>query len=491
MRGPGGPEVASMGAREDHRLYSTDRWGAERNDCMAQLIYNSEGRLLFTEEMKKEYTLLMPQMLPVHFAMLRRVFELHGYKAEMLTSTHRAIVDEGLKYVHNDTCYPALLVIGQLLDAVKSGKYDVHKVGLLITQTGGGCRASNYIHLLRKALSRAGYPFIPVISINLAGLEKNPGFSLDFGFVIQMAYSLVYGDIIVQMANQCRPYELVEGETDRRIQKWVDRLTAEFGKKGAFRRPHVRENFRRISDDFASIPVHRTNKVKVGVVGEIYVKYAPLGNNNLEQFLLSEGCEPVVPGVLDFIIFKCDNRIEDHKIYGGKTGTYLGASVLAKYCKGLQRELIAAIARHPEFRVPCTFDHLKSLVRGYLGYGNKMGEGWLLTGEMLELIDSGICNIVCTQPFGCLPNHVAGKGMVRKIKDNRPQANIVCIDYDPGATKINQENRLKLMLANARLTAGKAEKAGGAKAVPVRPAGKPAAGKSAAGEPGKKQTARA
>ena len=426
---------------------------------MAELVYDEQGRLLFTEEMKREYTLLMPQMLPVHFTMLRKVFETQGYTVDMLTTNHRGIINEGLKYVHNDTCYPAQLVIGQLIDAVKSGKYDPHKTALLITQTGGGCRASNYIHLLRKALKRAGYAYIPVVSVNLSGLEKNPGFAIKLPALIQMAYSMIYGDLIVHMANQCRPYELVEGETDRRIAKWVDRLVAEFSKKSSFTPKHVQENFDTITDDFASIPVHRTPKIRVGVVGEIYVKFSSLGNNNLEEFLLDEGCEPVVPGLTDFIIFKCDNRVEDHKIYGGKFVTYLGAGILAKYCKKLQANMIKSIKRHPEFRVPCTFDHLKSLVKGYLGYGNKMGEGWLLTGEMLELIDSGINNIVCTQPFGCLPNHVVGKGMVRAIKNNLPQSNVVCIDYDPGATRINQENRIKLMLANARMQAEKAAKA--------------------------------
>lgn len=420
---------------------------------MAELVYDKTGRLLFTEEMKQEYTILMPQMLPVHFSMLKKVFELHGYKVDMLTTSHRGIVDEGLKYVHNDTCYPALLVIGQLIDAVKSGKYDPHKVALFMSQTGGGCRASNYIHLLRKALHRAGYDYIPVVSVNLSGLEKNPGFSLNLKIIRQMAYSMLYGDAIVQMANQCRPYEIIEGETDRRIEKWVERLTSEFTQRGAFQRSFIRENFNRITDDFASIPLHRVPKVRVGVVGEIYIKYAPLGNNHLEDFLRSENCEPIVPGLTDFIIFKCDNRVVDHKIYGGNFGTYVGAGILENYIKHLQADMIAAFKRHPEFRAPCTFEHLKKLVSGYLGYGNKMGEGWLLTGEMLELIDSGINNIVCTQPFGCLPNHVVGKGMVRKIKDNFPKSNIVTIDYDPGATRINQENRIKLMLANARMAA--------------------------------------
>jgi len=418
---------------------------------MAQLQYDAQGRLLFTEEMKREYTLLMPQMLPVHFTMLKKVFELQGYTVDLLTTDHRGVVDEGLKYVHNDTCYPALLVIGQLLDAVKSGRYDPHKIGLLITQTGGGCRASNYIHLLRKALCRAGYEYIPVVSVNLSGLEKNPGFSLGLNMIRQMVYSLLYGDLIVLMGNQCRPYEIVEGETDRRTAKWVDRLVEDFSQKGSFKTAHIRENFRRIADDFASLPVHRVPKVRVGVVGEIYVKYAPLGNNRLEEFLLAEGCEPVVPGVTDFILFKCDNRVVDHELYGGKTATYYGAKLLIKYISGLQDAMIAAVKAHPAFRAPGTFAHLKSLVKDYMGYGNKMGEGWLLTGEMLELINTGVENIVCTQPFGCLPNHVAGKGMVRRIKDNHPRANIVCIDYDPGATRINQENRIKLMLANARL----------------------------------------
>ncbi len=419
---------------------------------MAKLIYDKTGRLLFTEEMRKEYTILFPQMLPIHFTMLEKVFRMHGYNAKMLTTNHHGIVSEGLKYVHNDTCYPALLVIGQLIDAIKNGGYDPHKIALMITQTGGGCRASNYIHLLRKALSRAGYEYIPVVSLNLSGMEKNPGFSLNLTFLMQIAYGVVYGDLIMNLSNQCRPYERHAGETDRLVNAWVDRLVEDFGNGiSSFRRKHFRELLNAISDEFAGIPVHRTDKVKVGVVGEIYVKYSPLGNNDLESFLRSEDCEVVVPGVLDFAIFKCDNRIEDHHLYGGRIPSFMAATFLKNICLSLQADLISAVKRHPEFRVPCTFEHLKTLVKGYLGYGNKMGEGWLLTGEMLELIDSGINNIVCTQPFGCLPNHVAGKGMVRRIKQQKPQSNIVCVDYDPGATRINQENRIKLMLANARL----------------------------------------
>ncbi|MBQ3069804.1 MAG: 2-hydroxyacyl-CoA dehydratase [Clostridia bacterium] len=420
---------------------------------MAKLVYDDSGRLLFTEEMRKEYTILFPQMLPTHFKMLEKIFRMHGYNAVMLTTTHSGIAQEGLKYVHNDTCYPALLVIGQMMDAIKNGGYDPHKVALMITQTGGGCRASNYIHLLRKALKRAGFDYIPVISLNLSGMEKNPGFKLDLSFLLQAVHALIYGDLIMNLANQCRPYELEKGATDRLVEDWTEKLVKDFERGiAAFRHKHAKETMKAICEDFAALPADRSHpRVRVGVVGEIYVKYSPLGNNSLEAFLQSEDCEVVVPGVIDFAIFKCDNRSEDHLLYGGKLGSYILSNTLKKLCRLYQNDMIEVMGHFPVFRVPCTFEHLKSLVKGYLGYGNKMGEGWLLTGEMLELVDSGTCNIVCTQPFGCLPNHVAGKGMVRRIKQRMPQANIVCIDYDPGATRINQENRIKLMLANARL----------------------------------------
>ena len=417
---------------------------------MAELKYDKDGRLLFTKEMKEEYTILMPQMLPVHFGMFRQLLVLEGYKVDMLTTNHRGIVDEGLKYVHNDTCYPALLVIGQLIDAVKHGGYDPHKVGLLITQTGGGCRASNYIHLLRKALEKAGMAYIPVVSVNLSGLEKNPGFSLTLPFIRKAVYAMMYGDIIVNVANQVRPYEVEPGAADAMIDRWSQTLVDGFQAGKGMSRKQMRALFDAICADFAAIPVAGEPKIRVGVVGEIYVKFAPLGNNNLEKFLLSEGVEPVVPGLTDFIIFKIYNRVADVELYGGKWVKKFGCSLFMKYIEGCQQDMIEALEHSGRFRAPGTFRELHNLVRGYLGDGNKMGEGWLLTAEMLELIHSGTNNIVCTQPFGCLPNHIVGKGMIRKLKDDYPYSNIVAIDYDPGATKINQENRIKLMLANAK-----------------------------------------
>ena len=415
---------------------------------MAELVYDKDGRLLFTKEMKEEYTLLMPQMLPVHFGMFQKLLQMEGFKVDMLTTNHRAIVEEGQKYVHNDTCYPALLVIGQLIDAVKNGGYDPHKVALLITQTGGGCRASNYIHLLRKALIKAGFEYIPVISVSF-GVEKNPGFGLTLPLIRKLAYAMLYGDVIVDLANQVRPYEVESGAADRLSEQWETKLVESFGKGKRMRFAAFKQTVREITDGFAAIPVRREEKVKVGVVGEIYVKFSPLGNNNLEKFLLSEGCEVVVPGLTDFIIFKVFNRVSDIRLYGGSKLKYVVCKILMDYIVKLQNAVIEIVGAS-RFRAPTHFEEIHRSVHDYLGDGNKMGEGWLLTGEMLELIHEGIPNIVCTQPFGCLPNHIVGKGMIRPLKDDYPDSNIVAIDYDPSATAINQENRIKLMLANAR-----------------------------------------
>lgn len=416
---------------------------------MAELKYDENGRLLFTKEMKKDYTLLAPQMLPDHFAMVVEIVRSYGYKVEMLENTGRPVIDAGQKYVHNDACYPAILVIGQLINAIQSGKYDPHKVALVITQTGGGCRASNYIHLLRKALEKADLAFVPVISLNLSGMEKNPGFQLSVGILRKTIFALIYGDLLLCVSNQVRPYELTKGDTDACVQQCMNFLLADMhqGKGMSFK--SMNANFDRITAAFKAIPVSQEEKVRVGVVGEIYVKYAPLGNNNLCDFLLSEGAEPVVPGVIDFIIFKINNREVDVDIYGGRWIKEKFCHWLQKYVMKYQHAMIDAL-RRSGFRAPGDFTELHSYIKGYLGDGNKMGEGWLLTAEMLELIHTGVPNIVCTQPFGCLPNHIVGKGMIRKLKDDYPWSNIVAIDYDPGATKINQENRIKLMLANAK-----------------------------------------
>ena len=328
---------------------------------MAKLIYDKTGRLLFTKDMKKEYTLLMPQMLPISFTMMKKVFELEGYKVDMLNTTHRAIVDTGLRYVHNDACYPAVLVIGQLLDAVNSGKYDKHKVGLLITQTGGGCRASNYIHLLRKALERAGMEYIPVVSVNLSGLEKNPGFGLNLRLIRRLASAMIYGDLLMWLRNQCLPYEVTPGVSDKLTDHWTDRLVTMFEQGRGMGKKEMRRVMAQIVTDYAKIERRVTDKPRVGIVGEIYVKFSPLGNNNLEEFLLSEGCEPVVPGLTDFMIFKVNNRVVDVDLYKGSKLKKLVCSILQRYLEGLQQIMIEAVKTEPSFRPMGSFKDLQAL----------------------------------------------------------------------------------------------------------------------------------
>ena len=410
------------------------------------------GRILFTKTMKKTHTILMPQMLPVHFGLLKRCLELDGYNLKILETTDRNIVETGLKYVHNDTCYPALLVIGQLISALQSGEYDLKSTAVLLTQTGGGCRASNYVNLLRKALKKAGLEEVAVVSLNLSGLEKNPGFKLKLKTVLRMVYGIMYGDLLLLLQNQVLPYEIEEGATNAKVKFWQDELLDQFAKNKGFRAKSYAKNLADIVRDFTTISTVKTPKVRVGIVGEIYVKYAPLGNNKLEEFLLGEGAEPVVPGLADFVLFKIDNRLEDGNLYGSNFLKKKIVGALKKYMRNRQLDMIGAVKNNSDFRAPGDFESLKARVGGLLGYGNKMGEGWLLTAEMLELIHEGVNNIVCTQPFGCLPNHIVGKGMIRAIKKMHPDSNIVSIDYDPGATKINQENRIKLMLANAKMS---------------------------------------
>ena len=404
----------------------------------------------FTREMREAgYTILVPNMLEFHFSLLEKVLRLNGYNVEVLHNSGQSVKDEGLKYVHNDTCVPALLVIGQFIDALHSGKYDLNRVALAITQTGGGCRASNYIHLLRKALKKAGLAHIPVISINMSGLESSSGFKLTLPLIRQVIASLIYGDCIMHVSNQTRPYELHAGETDALIERWNDDLIAQFNRGRGLSQKEMKVNLQRIVSDFDAIERSREIKTRVGVVGEIYVKYSPLGNNDLERFLRTQDCEFMVPGVMGFILFKIDNRIEDIHLYGGNVLKLLFCKALLHYVQRMERILIDAIAAHPAFVPPSPFAHTKTLVRDVIGYGCKMGEGWLLTAEMLELAENGYENIICAQPFGCLPNHICGKGMIRRLTQVHPGINIVPIDYDLSATKVNQENRIRLMLAVA------------------------------------------
>ncbi|MBQ3065764.1 MAG: 2-hydroxyacyl-CoA dehydratase [Clostridia bacterium] len=406
----------------------------------------------FTKEMKKEYKILVPMMLPMHFKLVCSVLKNFGYDCELLETTGQHIADEGLQYVHNDTCYPAILVIGQFIDAIKSGKYDPHKVALILFQTGGGCRASNYVSLLRKALKKAGYGYVPVVSISFGGLEKHPGLTLTLPLIHKILYAFLYADLLMSLVNQCRPYENEKGAAHHLAQQWTDRLANELSVGAFVDYKKVKDNYRRILADFAAIPRTLRPSARVGIVGEIFVKYSPLANNDLEHFLVSEGAEPVVPGLVDFFMYTVYANISDYQLYGIHRLKYLAFRKIFQLFDRKKNDLISIMDEHGVFESPAHFMHILSLIEGYIHVGTKMGEGWLLTAEMLELAESGVENIVCTQPFGCLPNHICGKGMMRPIKERNPHVNIVAIDYDAGATRVNQENRLKLMLANAKKT---------------------------------------
>ena len=422
----------------------------------------------FTPDMKKTHKILIPNMAPVQFRILAASMENHGYQVELLGNCGERVAELGLKYVHNDTCYPALLVIGQFLDALDSGKYDLDHTALIITQTGGGCRASNYIFLLRKALEKAGYGNIPVLSLNFSGLEKDSSMPMDLKFMRQALAAIYYGDLLMTLRAQTQPYELEAGAAERLQNKWLDILCDEVRHDKGYSGREMKAVMPKIAAEFAAIPVRRVPKVKVGVVGEIYVKYSPLGNNELEKFLASQDCEVNLPGLMGFVQYCAYNMAETVRLYGGSLVEKTAAEAALALIAGMEKVIIKTL-KDAGYHAPMPFSELIKLPEQShtIGMGCKMGEGWLLTAEMLELVRSGYENIVCAQPFGCLPNHICGKGMINKIRELYPQANITPIDYDPSATRVNQENRIKLMLAVARERLAEKAAGQGAQEAPV------------------------
>ena len=405
-------------------------------------------RVEFTAEMKKDYKILLPTMLPRHLKMIASLLKVYGYDAEMLENTGQNVIDTGLMYVHNDTCYPATLVVGQFVDALNSGKYDMNKTALLFTQTGGGCRASNYISLMRKALKKAGYGHIPVISLNFVGLEKNSGFKLTIPMIIRMLYAIVYGDVIMCVCNQAKAYEVNKGDSEKLADEWTAKLVEQLAQKH-ITYGKVKKTIRQMVREFEAIPKTGEKKEKVGIVGEIYVKFSPLANRYLEDYLLSEGAEPTMAGLVDFAMFYVYGRMEEYKMYRIHKKSVHAFRVAYKLMEVLQNDIIKIIKEESSFDPPTEFKKTVELARDYIHLGVKMGEGWLLVAEMVEHIHRGTKSIVCTQPFGCLPNHIVGKGVTKLIKERNPDVNIVAIDYDASASEINQQNRLKLLLANA------------------------------------------
>ncbi|MBQ8148056.1 MAG: 2-hydroxyacyl-CoA dehydratase [Lachnospiraceae bacterium] len=407
-------------------------------------------RVKFTLKMKKDYTILIPDMAKLHFRLIEPILSRQGFHIDLMGAEGPEVLQKGLKYVHNDICYPALLITGQMLTAMESGKYDPNKVAMVITQSGGGCRDSNYIHLMRKAFEKAGYPNVPFISANIWGMEMNSGINLSPRTLLMALAGMIYGDMLMIVSNQVRPYEINKGETDALIDRWIERLTATFKKGRGFMPKAIEKNLQAIGADFAAIPIQKVPKVKVAVVGELFLKYSVPGNNHLEEFLAEQDCEVFMPSMLGFGVYKTNGALEDLRLYGGKPFKKLIMEIVMKFLFNVEDLLIRNIEAYDVFTAPERVNTLKERAEGVIGIGNSMGEGWYLAAEMLEMADHGYENIICVQPFGCLPSHVCIKGMMNKVRRIDPRVNAVDIEYDPGATKVNQENRIKLMLAVAK-----------------------------------------
>jgi len=411
----------------------------------------------FTEEMRKDYTIICPQMSPIHFEILQPAFNACGYNFVVLDNDNKHSVDVGLKYVNNDACYPSLLVVGQIMEALLSGKYDLNKTAIIMSQTGGGCRATNYIGFIRRALKKADMEQIPVISLNLAGIESNPGFHLNADLLLRAAVGAEFGDIFMRCVYRMRPYEATPGSVDALHKKWLAKVQ-KFVSAKHISIPKFRRMCTEIIRDFDAVPVLDIKKPRVGVVGEILVKFSPAGNNHLVELLESEGAEAVVPDLIDFMLYCFYNQIykAEHLGTSKKTAkiSALGIWAIEHILRG---SAVKAFEESKHFDPPTNIYKIVSYAEPIVSIGNQTGEGWFLTGEMVELIKEGVPNIVCTQPFGCLPNHVVGKGVIKALRKAYPSSNIVAIDYDPGASEVNQLNRIKLMLSTAQKNLKKGE----------------------------------
>lgn len=410
-------------------------------------LYENPDRILFTEEMKKNHTILVPQMSPIHFQFLKSGFEKAGYNIAILPSVDKAAIDEGLRYVNNDACYPSIIVIGQIMEALKSGKYNLNNTSVMISQTGGGCRATNYIAFIRKALKDAGIEHIPVISLNAAGLEKNPGFKITFPMVDNLIMGVIYGDLLMRVLYRVRPYEKISGSANMIYEEWVDKCMKSLKNGG---RREFKENIYKIVKDFDNLEIYEDLvKPKVGVVGEILVKFHPTANNNIVELLEGEGAEVVVPDLIDFFSYSAYDNLVKYKELSGSFWSMLSGNISIKVIEYYRKHMKKALEESKRFEAPKSIEEIAHGAKRFLSLGNQTGEGWFLTGEMVELIESGVNNIVCLQPFACLPNHITGKGMIKELRRVYPLSNIAPIDYDPGASEVNQLNRIKLMLSVA------------------------------------------
>ncbi len=443
-------EVNNLGATRIRirSLLSAIRVREQRHQ--ARTIHSSRmNRVLFTKEMRKNYTILCPQMSPIHFDLLEPTFRRCGYNLVVLNNDNKGSIDMGLKYVNNDACYPSLLVVGQIMEAVLSGKYDTDHLAVVMSQTGGGCRATNYIGFIRRALEKAGYQHIPVISINLSKLESNPGFKLTPMLLLRAVYAVNFGDIFMRCVYRMRPYETVPGSVEEVHQKWIQKCCDFLGRKYLSFNTY-KQMCREMIAEFDAIPVLDIKKPRVGVVGEILVKFSPAANNRLVELLEHEGAEAVVPDLMDFMFYCFYNQLYKAENLGTSKKAAKISRLGIRAIQMLRKPMSDAFAASRHFIPPTDIYETAKHAEEIVSLGNQTGEGWFLTGEMLELINTDTPNIVCTQPFGCLPNHVVGKGVIKELRKRHPEANIVAIDYDPGASEVNQLNRIKLMLSTAQ-----------------------------------------
>lgn len=418
----------------------------DKNGFMPEKVGKPFKRVVFTKEMRENHTILVPQMAPIHFELIEAAMNTCGYNLEILPSVDKDAIDDGLSYVNNDACYPAIITVGQFIHALKSGKYDLNNTSVLMSQTGGVCRASNYIGFIRKALKDAGFEDIPVISVNPAGLESNPGFTYSWDMVTKGVMAVLYGDLLMNVLYRVRPYEKIKGSANALFDKWMEKCkdSVRSGNRKEFKQ-YVQE----IVDDFDNLELRDVRKPKVGIVGEILVKYHPTANNNLVDILEKEGAEVVVPDLTGFLLYCAQNERYKHKhLSKGKLNNIVG-NIIIGYLEFWRKDMKRILANSKRFTPPSTIKELGEAAKPIVALGNQAGEGWLLTADMVLLIEQGVENIVCVQPFACLPNHITGKGVIGRLKSIYPNANIVAIDYDPGASEVNQLNRIKLMLANA------------------------------------------
>ena len=450
-------EVNNLGAARIRirSLISALRVREERR-YTRNIVSSSYNRVIFTKEMKKNYTLLCPQMSPIHFELIEPAIRSFGYNLVVLQNDDKTAVDTGLKYVNNDACYPSLIVIGQIMDALLSGKYDLDHTAVLMSQTGGGCRASNYIGFIRRALEKAGMAQIPVISINANGMETNPGFTYTPSMLVKALQAVVYGDVFMRVLYATRPYEAVPGSANALHEKWKKICVKALSTKSAGMMTFVK-NIRGIIHDFDNLERTNVHKPKVGIVGEILVKFSPTANNHIVELLESEGAEAVMPDLMDFLLYCFYNSNFKADNLGMKRSTAHLCNMAISLLEYMRKAARIALEKSTHFTPPSRIKDLAVMANGFVSLGNQTGEGWFLTGEMLELIKSGVNNIVCVQPFGCLPNHIVGKGVIKELRYANPKANIIAVDYDPGASEVNQLNRIKLMLSTAQKNLEKEE----------------------------------